>query len=150
MYQGVVHQVGHGVIELLQDGLVDERVTAFHHQAGLLARFDGEIPNGAGQAVGNLREGHHARPVQALLQLGGHLPELAGDLLCLIHGKLDVGGGLAHPHDELNDLLGQSVEGRKLVHLQLVELLAGGMAAPASGGSLAISTEAHRYRAAIG
>lgn len=150
MHQGVVHQVGHRVGELFQDGFVDEGVAAFHHQAGLFARFDGEITDGAGQPVGNLREGHHARPVQAFLQLGGDLPELAGDLLCLIDGKLDVGGRLAYPHDELNDLLGQSVEGRKLIHLQLVELLAGRMPSPAVSGSLAIATEAHRYRAAIG
>ncbi len=41
MNNGVVHQVGHRVVELFQNRLINEGVTAIHSQTNLLACFEG-------------------------------------------------------------------------------------------------------------
>jgi hypothetical protein len=102
---GVVDQVRHRVIELLDNHFVNQRISTFNQQFCLFAIFEGVVTDSARQAIGGLREGNHSGASQAFLELGGDLAEVARGLVALFDDEFNVGGGLSDSHNQLDHFL---------------------------------------------
>src|SRR3954471_19730034 len=93
---GVAHQVGQGVLDRLQERLVELGLAALNLQANGLAALQAEVADDARELGPDVIDRLHARLHDALLQL-------AGDQVEPLRGADQVGVG--RPRDVLDDLV---------------------------------------------
>ncbi len=108
--------MSHRVIKLIHNHLVDQNILTLNLQLSLLPALNRNFPHRPEQPVRRLRKRLHPSASQTFLQLSCHLAQLASYLISLIHQKLNIRRRLPHPHDQLNNLLSQTVERSKPVH----------------------------------
>jgi len=94
MSNSIVHQMSHWVVELFQDYLIDQGFPTLNVRC--LLAYTGNISHGAGQPIGNLSKGYHARSRQSFLELVRYLSELTSHLIDFIRNKLYIRGRLSY------------------------------------------------------